>query len=103
MKNYKLYTVRVEKEFVVAAPIELDALDVENSIENIMNIHESSMRSEGLTHVLAEELKDLGALPPGWDPSCLPYSNYPYSRIPEDLVNKSIKELLADGNYKTNS
>ena len=94
MKNYQLYTVRVEKEFVVAAPIQMNALDVEDSIENIMCIHESSMRSDGLTHVIAEEVRDLGSLPPGWDPSCLPYSNYPYSRIPEDLVNKSIKELL---------
>lgn len=94
MKNYQLYTVRVEKEFVVAAPIEMGVLDVEKSVENIMCIHESSMRSDGVTHVLAEELKDLDSLPPGWDPSCLPYSNYPYSRIPEDLVNKSIKELL---------
>jgi hypothetical protein len=94
MKNYQLYTVRVEKEFVVAAPIELSVDDVEKSVENIMCIHESSMRSDGLTHVFAEEFNDLGSLPAGWDPSCLPYSNYPYSRIPEDLVNKSIKELL---------
>lgn len=94
MKNYQLYTVRVEKEFVVAAPIQMNVDDVEKSVENIMCIHESSMRSDGLTHVIAEELQDLDSLPPGWDPSCLPYSNYPYSRIPEDLVNKSIKELL---------
>jgi len=94
MKNYQLYTVRVEKEFVVAAPIEMDVLDVEVSVENIMIIHESSMRSEGLSHVVAEKLEDLDSLPSGWDPSCLPYSNYPYSRIPEDLVNKSIKELI---------
>jgi len=102
MKNYQLYTVRVEKEFVVAAPLQMTVDAVEKSVENIMCIHESSMRSDGLTHVIAEELKDLDSLPPGWDPSCLPYSNYPYISIPEDLVNKSIKELLEDGNHKTN-
>lgn len=94
MKKYKLYTVRVEKTFVVAAPIEQSVDEVENTIENIMTIHEDAMRSDGLTHVLAEEMRSLNDLPAGWVPSCLPYTNYSYARIPEDLVNKSIEDLL---------
>lgn len=94
MKNYKLYKVTVEKVFVVAAPVEQSVDTVESSITNIMHIHADSMRSEDPTHILAEEIHCLSNIPPGWEDSCLPYANYPYSRIPEDLLNKSIKELL---------
>jgi hypothetical protein len=102
MTDYKLYKVTVEKEFVVAAPVDLKITEVENSVENIMIIHEDSLRSEGLSHVVAEEINDLGALPAGWEGGCIPYTNFKYSNMPEALVNKTIKEYL-NGNYKTNA
>ena len=94
--KYKLYKVTVEKEFVVAAPEEQSIQDVENSVENIMIIHESSLRTEGLSNVVAEEIKDQGGLPTGWWVNCLPYVNHTHISMPEEIVNKTIADFLKD-------
>ena len=100
MSNYKLYRVTVEKEFVVAAPSALAITEVENSVETIMRIHEDSMRSEGLSHVVAEGINDIGELPAGWDGLCIPYTAFNHTNTPRELVNKTIKEYLQlDGNH----
>ena len=41
-----------------------------------------------------EEIKSDGDLPEGWEPACLPYSKYSHMNAPEDLINKTIKELI---------
>lgn len=97
MSEYKLYNVTIEKEFVIAAPAELSLQEVEKSVENIMIIHNDSLLSEGISHVVAEELKTEGDLPAGWETGCLPYTNYPISHAPRELINKTIKEFLEDG------
>jgi hypothetical protein len=96
MHKYKLYKVTVEKEFVVAAPEEHTLQEVEKSIDSIMTIHADSLRDEGLSHVLAEEIKTLGELPAGWVPGCLPYTNHNYVNMPEELVNLPISEYLKE-------
>lgn len=94
MKNYKLYTIRVEKTFVIAAPAE-DTLDaVENSVPDIMRKHSDDMRSEAPTNIVAEEIKSIGDLPDDWIPTCLPYMNYSPAKTPTELINKTIKEYL---------
>lgn len=92
--KYKLYKVTVEREFVVAAPAELDVEEVEKSVDNIMVIHSDSMMSEPCTHVLAQEIRTTGDLPSGWEPGCLPYANYSSYTIPRDLINKTIGNIL---------
>jgi hypothetical protein len=59
-----------------------------------MIIHNDSMLREAPTHVLAEEINTLADLPAGWEPDCLPYTNYTYSEMPEHIVNKTIEEHL---------
>ena len=94
--KYKLYTVTVEKVFVIAAPAE-DSLDtVESSVINIMLLHSDDMRSEDPTHIIAEEFKNFGDLPCGWLPSCLPYTKYGPAKMPIELINKTIKDYLND-------
>lgn len=97
MSKYKLFKVTIEKEFVVAAPAGTFPVQVEATADDIMSIHADSMRDEHSTFVLAEEIKDIGELPEGWHPSCLPYYNSRAQDIPADLVNKSVKEILEDG------
>lgn len=97
MSKYKLYKITVEKEFVVVSPAEMTTEEVEKSVANIMVIHNDSLTSEGLSNVVAEEIKTEGDLPAGWETDCLPYSNHPYQRIPEDILNKTIKKFLENG------
>lgn len=94
MNKYKLYKVTVEKQFVVVAEAELSVSEVESKVNNIMVIHADTMLSEAPTHIMAEQINSLGDLPEGWTPDCLPYSNYKWTNISEDLVNKSIEDLL---------
>jgi hypothetical protein len=97
MSEYKLYKITVEQEFVVASPAELTTEEVEKSVGNIMIIHQDSLTREGLSNVVAEEIKTEGDLPAGWETGCLPYSNYTYHRMPENIVNKPIKKFLENG------
>ncbi len=94
MNKYKLYKVTIEKQFVVVAEAELSVSKVENQVNNIMVIHADTMLHEQPTHILAEQIHSERDLPEGWTPDCLPYSNYKWTNISEDLVNKSIEELL---------
>ena len=98
MSKYKLYKITVEKEFIVAAPEEDSLQTVENTVNSIMRIHADSMRSEAPTHVVAEELHDLGNLPKEWDGNCLPYTNHHPATMPRELINTSIQEIF-DGTY----
>lgn len=102
MSNYKLYRVTVEKEFVIAAPAE-DTLDVvESSVNAIMRLHSDDMRSEAPTQVTAQEIKGVSDLPDDWVPSCLPYTNHGPAKMPIEIINKTIKDYLEDGDQKTN-
>jgi hypothetical protein len=98
MSTYKLYKAVIEKEFVIAMPADKSIDDIEKCVENIMAIHEDCLRQEGLSHILVENINHQGDLPGGWDDACLPYLNYSYVNIPEELVNKPIKEYL-NGNH----
>jgi hypothetical protein len=92
--KYKLYKMTVEKTFVVAAPAEQSLKEVESSANNIMLIHYDSMTNEEPTHIVAEEIKTVGDLPDKWELECLPYTNYRYVNMPEEIVNKTIKQFL---------
>ena len=94
MEEYKLYKVTVEKEFVIAMPSSMSINDIEGSVENIMIINADSLRDEGLSHVLVENIHHLGDLPGGWEGRCLPYLNRRAVNMPEELVNKTIEEYL---------
>jgi hypothetical protein len=97
MNKYKLYKVTKEKEFVVAATADHTLEQVEDSVDNVMIIHNDSLMIEPATHVLAEGIKTLGDLPDEWNGTCLPYLNMKSSDIPMEMVNKTIKDFLEDG------
>ena len=91
MNTHKLYKLTVEYTLVVAAET---IRDVEASTKDIMSVHADNIFKEDPTNVDVEFIPNDGALPEGWEPECLPYSKYSWSRQPEELVNKQIKEFF---------
>lgn len=91
MKKYKLYKLTVEHTLVVAAESQQE---LEQSVGRILTVHMDSVLRDGLTNHDFEEIKSDGDLPDGWEPACLPYSKYSHMNAPEDLINKTIKELI---------
>lgn len=91
MKKYKLYKLTVEHTLVVAAE---SRQDLEQSVDSILTVHMDSFLRDGLSNYDFEEIKSDGDLPDGWETACLPYSKYSHMNTPEDLINKTIAELI---------
>ena len=89
---YKLYKLTVEYHLVVAAESLEDA--EQNANTTMMLNANYVLTDDHLRHAAAEEIRDSGDLPAGWDVNCLPYTKYTQYNITEELGVKTIKELL---------
>jgi len=87
----KLFKATVEYTFVFAAK---DSKDAEASVKDIMGTHGGEIIMDGFEHHHIDPINDEGDLPAGWAPRCLPWTKYTYLNMPEELVNKTIKDLL---------
>ena len=90
---YKLYKLAVEYHLVVAAE-SLEDAEQNASTTMMLNANYVLTDDDHLRHAAAEEIRDSGDLPAGWDVNCLPYTKYTHYNIPEELGVKTIKELL---------
>ena len=89
---HKLYKLTVEYQIVVAAESLKDA--EQNAHATMVTHTDSILATENMSCVVAEEISDSGGLPDGWTVECLPYTKYSSYMIPDELEDKTIKELL---------